>query len=111
MKQDEFLKKIQKIQGYMYKKCMDKPVKLMIIIIIIGRTHAPLQLLLLRITMPTKKTCKDADGDHNYLWSNNTELQWCIHVGVANNYTCYLQLYKLVPVLFIPVQLCTFLMF
>ena len=56
-----------------------------------------------------KKTCKDADGDHNYLWSNNTELQWCI--GVANNYTCYLQLYKLVPVLFIPVQLCTFLMF
>ena len=32
-------------------------------------------------------------------------------MGVANtcNYTCYRQLYRLVPVLFTPVQLCTFL--
>ena len=35
-------------------------------------------------------------------------------MGVANNYTCYRQLYRLVPVLFTPVQqfhptcLCTF---
>ena len=34
------------------------------------------------------------------------QLWWCM--GVVNNYTCYRQLYRLVPVLFTPVQLDTF---
>ena len=38
-------------------------------------------------------TCNDSDSEHNYLWSNNTELQWCM--GVTNNYTCYRQFYRL----------------
>ena len=36
------------------------------------------------------------------LWSDNTELQWCM--GVDNNYTCCRQLYRFLPVLFTPVQ-------
>ena len=54
------------------------------------------------------------------LWSDNIQLQWCM--DVTNNITCCHQLYKLVPVLFnnfiqlvpilfTPVQLCTFLNF
>ena len=34
---------------------------------------------------------------------------WCR--GVANNYTCYRQLYRFVPVLFTPVQLSTLYFF
>ena len=34
------------------------------------------------------------------IWSNNTELQWC--TAVPNSYTCYHQLYRLVPVQFTP---------
>ena len=42
-------------------------------------------------------TCNDDDGEHIY----GATLQSCSGacMGVANNYTCYHQLYKLVPVL------------
>ena len=36
------------------------------------------------------------------IWSDNTELQLCM--GVTNNFTCYCKLYRLVPVIFTPVQ-------
>ena len=55
----------------------------------------------------------------NVIWSDNTELQWCM--GVANNYTCYRQLFlcflhlfsnfthaTCLYVPFTPFQLCTF---
>ena len=31
----------------------------------------------------------------NVIWSNKTDSQWCM--GVANNYSCYCQLYRLAP--------------
>ena len=100
------------------KKHRNKPIQLTIASIIISHTHAPLQLCIVTpncITIVIVIT--------TILWSDNTELQWCM--GVAHNYTCYRQLYGLVPVLFTPVQqlhptcfctftpvqLCTFLIF
>ena len=45
--------------------------------------------------------CNDDDGEHIY----GATLQSCSGacMGVANNYTCYHQLYRLAPVLFTPV--------
>ena len=79
------------------------PVQLMIAI---SNTHAPLQLCI--VTPQNYNSCDhyQCHCNCNVIWSDNTELQWCM--GVANNYTCYRQLYRLVSLLFTPVQLCNF---
>ena len=55
------------------KKHRDKPVQLMKASIIIIRTHASLQLC---VVAPNHIaiTCNGTDGDHNYLYSDNTEI-------------------------------------
>ena len=87
-----------------YKKYRNRSVRLMITSIIISHTHEPLQLCSV-----APQLCSPSMSLQIVIWSDTTELQWCM--GVANNYTCYRQLYRLVPVLFTPVQLCTFLNF
>ena len=78
----------------------------MITSIIISHTHAPLQLCIV-----TPLLWSPSVSLQIVICSDNTELKWCM--GVANNYACYCQLYRLVPILFTPVhdQLCTFLSF
>ena len=79
------------------KKYRDKSVQLTITSIIISHTHAPLQLCIVAPLLWSPSVSLQI-----VICSDNTELKWCM--GVANNYACYRQLYRLVPVLFIPVQ-------